>query len=92
VNRNIATPDPNDFPGEKPYREHPQLSFAGITDGEVGLMVANQGLYEYEVIDNTEHSIAVTLLRCLDRIIGGPIYVSEDLLIPEAQCLGELFV
>jgi alpha-mannosidase len=89
VNRNIATPDPNDFPGEKPYREHPQLSFAGITDGEVGLMVANQGLYEYEVIDNTEHSIAVTLLRCLDRIIGGPIYVSEDLLIPEAQCLGE---
>ncbi len=89
VQREITLPDLNQYPGEKPASEHPQLTFAGISDGKIGLTIANHGLYEYEVMDNSEHSIAITLLRCLDRIIGGPIYECEDLFIPEAQCLGE---
>jgi len=89
VERNVKTPDFNNFPHEKPSQAHPQLSFVDVSDKSFGLMIANQGLYEYEVIDNEDRSIALSLLRCTDRLYGGCFAVSEETRIPEAQCLGQ---
>jgi alpha-mannosidase len=89
VQRNVKLPDPNDYPKEKPMPFHPQLSFAGVSDGKKGLMLVNHGLYEYEVKDDEHRSIALTLLRCLDKIYGGAFSTCEEIRIPEAQCLGE---
>ncbi|MFA6290403.1 MAG: glycoside hydrolase family 38 C-terminal domain-containing protein [Victivallales bacterium] len=89
VRRNVKLPDLNSYPKEKPMPFHPQLSFADVSDGEKGMMLVNHGLYEYEVKDDEPRSIALTLLRCLDRIYGGAFSTCEEIWIPEAQCLGE---
>jgi len=51
---------------------HPQYYFADITDGKAGLAVLVEGLTEYEVIDDAKRTIAVTLIRAIDRICGTP--------------------
>ncbi len=89
VRRSVPLPDGKAYPEEKPLPIHPQLSFADVSDGKKGLMLANHGLYEYEVKDDESRSIALTLLRCLDRIYGGVLATCEEIRIPEAQCLGE---
>lgn len=89
VRRNVKLPDLNNYTVEKPFPIHPQLSFADVTDGQKGLMLVNQGLYEYEVKDDEHRSLALTLLRCLDRIYVGVFSTCEEIRIPEAQCLGE---
>jgi mannosylglycerate hydrolase len=53
---------------EAPRPEVPQRAFTDVSDGNIGLMIANRGLPEVEVIKvdegaNTE--IALTLLRCV---------------------------
>ncbi len=89
VARQVELPDSNGYPNEKPSPVHPQLSFVDVSDGERGLMVANRGIYEYEVTDDAQKCIALTLLRCTDRIYNGYFAECEDLLIPEAQCIGK---
>lgn len=88
IQRSIKLPDLNLPYEEPPYATHPQLSFAGITDGQHGLMIANAGLYEYEVTDTPDRCVALTLLRCTDRL-HIPFEGSQQNLIPEAQCLGD---
>ena len=65
----------------------PQHTFVDVTDGEHGLMVANHGLYEYEVLPDEQRSIAITLLRCSDRI-DRSTFSSPEHHIPSGQCLG----
>lgn len=43
--------------------EH-QQNFVAMDDGKDGILVANFGLYEYEVLPDRDNTIAVTLLRC----------------------------
>ncbi|MCJ7667431.1 MAG: glycosyl hydrolase-related protein, partial [Anaerolineae bacterium] len=51
---------------EQPTPTHPQRTFVDVNDGKVGLMVANRGLPEYEVMSGPQGStIALTLLRCV---------------------------
>ncbi len=52
---------------EQPRPEVPQRAFTDISDGRLGLMIANRGLPEVEVLKNRAgHSeIALTLLRCI---------------------------
>lgn len=96
VNRAIALPDFNEYEyydggyraGEKPSPTHPQLSFAGVSDGTSGLLIANRGLYEYEVKDNATRDLALTLLRCTDVIHFGSFALCDDLRLPEMQCIG----
>jgi alpha-mannosidase len=88
VSRPVALPDLDDYPGEKPTATHPQLSFAAVTDGRLGMAVANRGMLEYEVTDDPTRSIALTLLRCTDRLYELFFAEAEDLIIPGAQCLG----
>lgn len=42
-----------------------QQCFAAMEDAKGGLLVANRGLYEYEILEEQENAIAVTLLRCV---------------------------
>jgi alpha-mannosidase len=52
---------------EQPRPELPQRAFTDISDGKSGLMVANRGLPEVEVLKNAQGNaeIALTLLRCV---------------------------
>lgn len=44
----------------------PQLRFADISDGERGLALVNQGICEFEAIDDPERTLALTLLRAYE--------------------------
>ena len=46
-------------------------------------------MYEYEVKDDAARTIAITLLRCTDRIDPGVFAQAEDLAIPLGQSPGE---
>ena len=98
VERPIAAPEFNKYPKDdgrgKGYEEvpvptHPQLSFVDITDGKEGMMIANRGLYEYEIKNNDRREMAITLLRCTDRLFDPHFSESDVGIISDAQCLGE---
>ncbi len=52
---------------EAPRPEAPQRAFVDVSDGRAGLMIANRGLPEVEVLRNAEGctEIALTVLRCV---------------------------
>ena len=67
---------------EAPYPTHPMWNFCGTSDGTHGLAVLNDGLTEYEVVDDAERTIAVTLMRTFGTFVfGRPT--------PDSQCLGD---
>jgi alpha-mannosidase len=80
---------------EQPAPTHPQRAWADVSDGKVGLMVANRGLPEVEVLRMEEGSeIALTLLRSVGWLSRGDLSVRRGhagpgLPTPEAQCIGE---
>lgn len=45
------------------YPFQPMQNFVDVNDGKVGLAVLNKGLREYEVIDDKDRTISITLLR-----------------------------
>jgi alpha-mannosidase len=68
VQRPIGVPEKGEGWVEDPRPEVPQRAFTDVSNGLIGLMIANRGLPEVEVIksnggDHTE--IALTLLRCV---------------------------
>jgi hypothetical protein len=52
---------------ERPVATHPQKTFTDLSNGKHGLMVANRGLPEYEVLTEADGTatLALTLLRCV---------------------------
>jgi mannosylglycerate hydrolase len=84
VKRPIAIPDSTGW-YEEAARTLPTLSFVDVSDGEHGLAVLHYGLSEYEVLDNPDRSIALTMLRCFGTA-GNPTetHVFQAL----AQCQG----
>jgi len=77
VSRPIGVPDFDESWVERPRPEKPQRAFTDVSDGKTGLMIANRGLPEVEVLrlpkslrlrksETTE--IALTLLRCINWI------------------------
>lgn len=42
-----------------------QQCFVAMEDAKSGLLVANRGLYEYEILEDQGNAVAVTLLRCV---------------------------
>ena len=56
--------------------------FAAAEDGEGGLLCANRGAYEYEVLPQ-DKALAVTLLRAVGELGDWGVFPT-----PEAQCLG----
>ncbi|HET6386189.1 MAG TPA: glycoside hydrolase family 38 C-terminal domain-containing protein [Armatimonadota bacterium] len=65
---------------------HPQQSFVDVSNGADGLCILNKGLTEYELLDDQDSTIALTLIRCVGRLSStgdGPPTPT-----PDAQCLG----
>ncbi len=67
VRRPVASPPEAANAPESPVAYYPQKTFTDLSDGERGLMIANRGLAEYEVMteDDGTATLAVTLLRCV---------------------------
>jgi alpha-mannosidase len=68
VGRAVGVAEPGEDWVEDPRPEVPQGAFTDISSGEIGMMIANRGLPEVEVIDpgnGTGSEIALTLLRAV---------------------------
>lgn len=75
---------------ERPNRHYPgwtnpsgcehQQCFTGIKDEKGGVVVANFGLYEYEILPEEKNAIALTLLRAVGELGDWGVFLT-----PEAQ-------
>jgi alpha-mannosidase len=80
---------------EQPSSTHPQREWTDVSDGSVGLMVANHGLPEVEVLRTEDGcEVALTLLRCVGWLSRHDLSVRRGhagpgLETPEGQCIGE---
>ncbi|MFL7808168.1 MAG: glycoside hydrolase family 38 C-terminal domain-containing protein, partial [Anaerolineae bacterium] len=92
------SPDvPQDTEGwvEQPAPTHPQRTWTDVSDGQIGLMIANRGLPEVEVLRAARGAeVALTLLRCVGWLSRGDLSVRRgpagpELPTPEAQCIDE---
>lgn len=96
VQRPLGVPQKGDDWVEDPRPEVPQRAFTEISDGKIGLMIANRGLPEVEVCTgehegNTE--IVLTLLRCVgwlsrDDLVVRPGHAGPGLATPGSQMIG----
>ncbi|MFS0872940.1 alpha-mannosidase [Paenibacillus xylanilyticus] len=69
---------------QNPSNTQHQQSFVDVREEQAGLVVANLGLNEYEVLQDGRNTIAVTLLRAVGELGDWGLFPT-----PEAQCLGE---
>jgi len=66
VRRVVGIPEYDRAWVEEPRPEVPQRNFTDVSDGKQGLMVANYGLPEVEILRSGDgNEIALTLLRCV---------------------------
>jgi len=69
---------------------HPQGRFVDVSDGKVGLAIINDGLREYEVTEDSERTIGITLMRAFEMALTTVSWRWER--HPEmelTQCFGE---
>ena len=76
---------PEDWASAAPY--YPQRSWVDLNDGSRGLTIINSGLPEYEVYDDPERTVVLTLQRSVGRLSGGSDAPGAKL-TPGAQWLG----
>ena len=91
--RRLALPEADATWMEQPQGTYPQKSFVDVNDGQHGLLLANRGLPEYEVIDGSQGIIALTLLRCVGWLARPWLpnrrgQAGPPIAVPGAQCLG----
>ena len=96
VRRPLGVPDFDARWAEEPRPEQPQRAFVDVTDGHLGLMIANRGLPEVEVLASPDGAaeIALTLLRCVGWLSRGDFstrrgHAGPALPTPGAQMLGK---
>jgi alpha-mannosidase len=95
IERPVDLPEDTEGWAEQPAPTHPQRIWTDVTDGRVGLMIANRGLPEVEVLRTEGGSeVALTLLRCVGWLSRGDLCVRRgpagpQVATPEAQCVGE---
>jgi len=96
VRRPIGVPQREADWVEDPRPEVPQRAFVDISDGKLGLMVANRGLPEVEVLRNAAGTgeIALTLLRCVEWLSRDDLrtrdgHAGPGLFTPGAQMPGK---
>ena len=75
VERSIEKLDYSEFE-ELPMTEHPMNSFVDLSDGKTGIAFLNEGLKAYEVHNDRDNTISLTLLRCFPL----RICVTQDML------------
>lgn len=69
---------------ENPSNCHHQQAFVTLNGDKQGLTIANLGLNEYEILQDGNGTIAVTLLRAVGELGDWGYFPT-----PEAQCMGE---
>ncbi|MCX7763040.1 MAG: glycosyl hydrolase-related protein [Candidatus Kryptonium sp.] len=79
---------------EKPYTTRHQNTFVCLHNGKNGLMIANRGLPEYEILESTKGDIiALTLLRSVGHLSRKSLHRNQQagpqIQTPDAQCLGK---
>ncbi|MBI3980155.1 MAG: hypothetical protein HY331_18425 [Chloroflexi bacterium] len=95
VERRLTMPTNTQAWLEQPATTAPQRSFVDVSDGQTGLLVANRGLPEYEVLPESEGAtVAITLLRCVGWLSRDDLEVRRGhagppVETPGAQCPGE---
>ncbi|MEJ5223521.1 MAG: glycoside hydrolase family 38 C-terminal domain-containing protein, partial [Anaerolineales bacterium] len=96
VNRPLELPLHDDSWAEAPRPEAPQRAFVDVSDGVLGLMIANRGLPEVEVFTNAagKTEIALTLLRSVgwlsrDDFSTRKGHAGPALETPDAQMHGQ---
>ena len=97
VQRPVGIPEYDESWVEEPRPEVPQRAFTNIVNGKLGLMIANRGLPEVEVLqvgDNAHSEIALTLLRSVGWLSRDDMstrrgHAGPGLATPGAQCLGK---
>ncbi len=78
-----------------PYRDLPELTFnfqkfVDLSDGKRGFAFISNGLREYEVLDDNDRTLAITLFRaCPIRLCTTSYETLEDRPGDLGQCLGE---
>ncbi|MDO8682073.1 MAG: glycoside hydrolase family 38 C-terminal domain-containing protein [Armatimonadota bacterium] len=86
VTRPIKIPEDWDKKLASTFR--PQLNWVDINDGKSGLCVINKGLPEYELYDDENRTLGLTLLRCVANLAGLDVeHINKP--TPDAQCLGK---
>jgi alpha-mannosidase len=87
--------DPSGLWIEQPRPEVPQRAFTDVSGGNRGLMIANRGLPEVEVLKREDGTaeIALTLLRCVgwlsrDDLVTRPGHAGPGMETPDAQMAG----
>jgi len=91
VQRSIGVPLKGEDWVEDPRPEVPQRAFTDVSDGKIGLMIANRGLPEVEAIklkEKGETEIALTLLRCVGDLSRDDMPVRQGHAGPAFQTPG----
>lgn len=95
VQRPVTLPPPGADWMEPATGTHPQKAFVDISDGEVGLLIANRGLPEFEALSSEQGTtLALTLLRSVGWLSRDDLSTRHGgagpaIETPEAQCLGK---
>ncbi len=87
VERPIERPDTTNWV-EQPMYDFPAHHFIALKDNKRGLAVLNSGLKEYEVYNDKNRTLALTLFRAFTYIIQ-PSSVEDYSYQKGSQCLGE---
>ncbi len=74
---------------EPPQYCQPMNSFVDYYNGKIGLAFINYGLKEYEALDDSRRTFALTLLRCFPLKIGGVGLQDYSQEQKGSQCLGK---
>ncbi|MCM3173056.1 mannosylglycerate hydrolase [Paenibacillus sp. MER 99-2] len=82
---------------EKPITIEAMQSYAGLNDGNRGIVVITEGVREYEIVGEKMDTIALTLFRTFgfmgkENLVYRPGRASGEKIVatPDAQLLGEL--
>ncbi len=87
VARPINRPDTSDWI-EQPMYDYPMHHFVDLSDNKLGCAILVDGLKEYEVFDDPQRTIAITLLRAFRYVIQ-PSSVQDFGHQKGSQCFGE---
>ena len=63
IERPIDRPHGSPYHG-RPNPQYPMHRFVDISDGKLGLAIINDGIREFEAVDDDRRTLCVTLLRC----------------------------
>lgn len=89
IARSLEEIDPSLF-SEAPQPEQPMNSFVDLSDGKDGLALLNEGLKAYEVENDPEKTVNLTLLRCFPlRICVTQEMTDYSKIDKSSQCLGK---